>query len=119
VKDTVIRAATWNGQRYINPDRGSGWWHTTNEAIILTTGHQQAKVAANASPQPLLIRRRSGDTDLMTLAEQVYWLSEMQVGSSQVVRLPVTTYFPDRIAEVILKELLPREVRHATRPWFL
>ena len=119
VKDTVIRAATWNGQRYINPDRGSGWRHTTNEAIVLTTGHQQAKVAANAAPQPLLIRRRSGDTDLMTLAEQVYWLSEMQVGSSQVVRLPVTTYFPDRIAEVTLKGLLPREVRHATRPWFL
>lgn len=55
----------------------------------------------------------------MTIAEQVYWLSEMQVGSSQVVRLPMTTYFPDRIAEVTLKGLLPREVNHASRPWFL
>ncbi len=119
VKDTVIRAATWNGQRYINPDRGFGWQHTANEAIVLTTGDKQSKVATNASPQPLLIRRRSGDTDLMTIAEQVYWLSEMQVGSSQVVRLPMTTYFPDRIAEVTLKGLLPPEVRHASRPWFL
>ena len=119
VKDTVIRAAIWNGRQYVNPDRGFGWRHTTNEAIVLTTGAKQSKVAANASPQPLLIRRRSGDTELMTLAEQVYWLSEMQVGSSQVVRLPMTTYFPDRIAEVTLKGLLPREVRHAIRPWFL
>ena len=119
VKDTVIRAATWNGQQYINPDRGFGWQHTANEAIVLTTGHAQSKVATNAAPQPLLIRRRSGDTDLMTIAEQVYWLSEMQVGSSQVVRLPMTTHFPDRIAEVTLKGLLPREVNHASRPWFL
>lgn len=119
VKDTVIRAATWNGQRYINPDRGFGWRHSSNEAIVLTTGAKQSKVAANAAPQPLLIRQRSGDTDLMTLAAQVYWLSEMQVGSSQVVRLPMTTYFPDRIAEVTLKGLLPSEVRQATRPWFL
>jgi hypothetical protein len=119
VKDTVIRAAAWNGQQYINPDRGFGWQHTANEAIVLTTGDKQSNVAANASPQPLLIRRRSGDTDLMTIAEQVYWLSEMHVGSSQVVRLPVTTYFPDQIAEVTLKGLLPRQVRHASRPWFI
>lgn len=57
VKDNVIRAATWNGQRYINPNRGFGWQHTANEAIILTTGHGQIKVTTNAAPQPLLIRQ--------------------------------------------------------------
>jgi len=119
VKDTTVRAARWNGQRYTNPDRGFGWEHAPDEAIVLTTGKGQVKVGSNAAPQPLLVRRRSGETDLLTLAEQVYWLSEMHVGSSQVVRLPVTTYFPDCIAEVTLKGLLPAAVRGQSRPWFL
>jgi hypothetical protein len=52
------------------------------------------------TPQTLRIVRRAGDTDLQTLLEQVYWLSESHIGSAQrSTRLPITTYYADRCAE--------------------
>ena len=122
VKDTIVRAARrdpeMGGDRWVNPPRGWGWLHGDNQAIVLTTGGKQ-KQNANATPRPLLVRRRRGNTDLLTLAEQVYWLSEMHIGSSQVTRLPITTHYADRIAEVALKGLLPLEVRHERRLYFI
>lgn len=125
VKDTIVRAAvrtfdpTTQADRWTNPPRGWGWEHGPNEAIVLTTGANQVKLNPNATPRPLLIRRRRGSTDLMTLAEQVYWLSEMHIGSTQVVRLPITTYYADQIAEVALKGLLPIDVRCERRLYFI
>ncbi len=125
VKDTIVRAAvrtldpSTQADLWTNPPRGWGWEHGPNEAIVLTTGAKQVKLNPNATPQPLLIRRRYGTTDLLTLAEQVYWLSEMHIGSTQVVRLPITTYYADRIAEVALKGLLPIEVRCEHRLYFV
>ncbi|TAD78743.1 MAG: hypothetical protein EA001_06710 [Oscillatoriales cyanobacterium] len=124
VKDTIVRAALRDrdpetgGDRWINPPRGWGWLHGENQAIVLTTGDKQ-KQNANATPRPLLVRRRRGETDVMILAEQVYWLSEMHIGSSQVTRLPITTHYADRIAEMALKGLLPLEVRHERRLYFI
>ncbi|HEY9689785.1 MAG TPA: Piwi domain-containing protein, partial [Coleofasciculaceae cyanobacterium] len=125
VKDTIVRAAvrtidpTTQAEHWINPPRGWGWEHGPNEAIVLTTGASQVKLNPKATPQPLLIRRRSGTTDLLTLAEQVYWLSEMHIGSTQVIRLPITTYYADQIATVALKGLLPIEVRCEHRLYFV
>jgi len=121
VKDTIVRAAMWNTneQQWKNPPRGWGWEHAPNEAIVLTTGEKQAKISKNAAPQPLLVRHRYGETDLMTIAEQVYWLSEMHVGSTQTVRLPVTTYYADKIAEVTLRGLLPPNVHRERRLYFI
>jgi argonaute-like protein implicated in RNA metabolism and viral defense len=104
---------------YTNPKRGWGWVHSHNEAVILTTGDREAKVSPNSSPRPLRIKQRMGDTDLLTLAEQVYWLSEMQVGSTQTIRLPITTYYADRAAEFAQEGLLPRGIQRDKRLWFL
>lgn len=104
---------------HTNPKRGWGWLHSHNEAVILTTGAYEAKVSPNSSPRPLRIKRRMGDTDLLTLAEQVYWLSEMQVGSTQTIRLPITTYYADRAAEFAQEGLLPRGIQRDKRLWFL
>jgi argonaute-like protein implicated in RNA metabolism and viral defense len=60
-----------------------------------------------------------GETDLMLLAEQVYWLSEMQVGSIQTVRLPITTYYADKAAEYALEGLLPLGLQNDPHLWFL
>lgn len=115
VKQHLVRAAqrvekngttTWD-----NPHRGWGWEHSPQEAIVLTTGKNETKISRHASPKPLLIRRRQGDTDLLVLAEQVYWLSKIHGGSSQTIRLPITTYYADRIAEVTLQGLLPPDVQ--------
>ena len=104
---------------YQNPDKGYAWEHCANEAIVLTTGKREAKVSTNSSPRPLRIRRRLGETDLITLAQQVYWLSEMQVGSTQTIRLPITTYYADRAAQWLLEGLLPAEFHRDRRLWFL
>lgn len=101
------------------PDKGYIWEHCPNEALILTTGKQEAKVSPNSSPRPLRIRKRMGNTDLMLLAEQVYWLSEMQVGSIQTVRLPITTYYADKAAEYALEGLLPLGLQNDPHLWFL
>lgn len=104
---------------YTNPSRGWVWEHSHNEAVILTTGDREAKVSQNSSPRPIRIRKRMGDTDLLILAEQVYWLSEMQVGSTQTVRLPITTYYADRAAGFAQEKLLPSGLQNEKRLWFL
>jgi len=124
VKSHKVRGAQWGQDKqgnpaWINPDRGWGWEHCPREAIVLTTGRGQTKINPNASPKPLLVRHRRGYTDLLTLAEQVYWLSEMHVGSTQTVRLPITTYYADKIAEVTLTGLLPPEVQRESRLYFV
>ena len=103
---------------YQNPEKGYAWYYCPDEAIILTTGKREAKIA-NSSPRPLRIRRRLGETNLIILAEQIYWLSEMQVGSTQSIRLPITTYYADRSAELVLEGILPSQIRREQRLWFL
>ncbi len=108
-----------NSVVYDKPDKGYIWEYCPNEALILTTGKYEAKVSNNSSPRPLRIRKRMGETDLILLAEQVYWLSEMQIGSMQTIRLPITTYYADRAAEYALEGLLPLGLQHEHHLWFL
>ncbi len=119
IKSGTCRAVAIQDGSYTNPEKGYGWEHCPKEAIILTTGKAQTKVSKNSSPRPLRIRLIMGDTDILTLAGQVYWLSEMQVGSTQTIRLPITTYYADRAAEYSLEGLLPPGVHQDQRLWFL
>lgn len=123
LKSGFYRAAACHsdlvGTTYTNPSRGWVWEHSYDEAVILTTGDREAKVSQNSSPRPIRIRKRMGETDLLILAEQVYWLSEMQVGSTQTVRLPITTYYADRAAGFAQEKLLPSGLQNERRLWFL
>ena len=123
LKSGFYRAAAHHsdstGAAYTNPPRGWVWEHSCDEAVILTTGDREAKVSENSSPRPLRIRKRMGDMDLLILAEQVYWLSEMQVGSTQTIRLPITTYYADRAAGFAQEGLLPIGLQNERRLWFL
>jgi len=69
--------------------------------FLSTTGRPEFDEGAGlGTPQTLRVVRRAGDTDMQTLMEQVYWLSESHVGSAQrSTRLPITTYYADRCAE--------------------
>ena len=115
----AMRSPDSSGVTYTNPPRGWIWEHSHDEAVILTTGDREAKVSDNSSPRPLRIRKRMGEMDLLTLAEQVYWLSEMQVGSTQTIRLPITTYYADRAAGFAQEKLLPLGLQNERRLWFL
>lgn len=127
IKSGTCRAVKYNPENaenpYSNPESGYAWEYDRHEAVILTTGDRETKVSPNSAPRPLRIRKRMGDTDLLTLAEQVYWLSLMQVGTTQTVRLPITTYYADRAASRALKDLLPSDdpsgIQRDRRLWFL
>jgi hypothetical protein len=69
--------------------------------FLTTTGRPEFDESTGlGTPRTLRIVRRAGDTDMQTLLEQVYWLSESHVGSAQrSTRLPISTYYADRCAE--------------------
>ncbi|MBC6472634.1 MAG: hypothetical protein GDA48_07355 [Hormoscilla sp. GM102CHS1] len=122
IKSGTCRAVKYNPENpknSSNPEDGYAWEYARNEAVILTTGLRETKVSPKSAPRPLRIRKRMGDTDLLTLAEQIYWLSLMQVGTTQTVRLPITTYYADRAASRALKDLLPPGMQRERRLWFL
>jgi argonaute-like protein implicated in RNA metabolism and viral defense len=109
IKSGYPRAGQWNEQskKWENPKRGWAWSISDTEVAIMTTGQTEIKGGTNFVPRPIIVRRRRGDTRIGTLAAQVYWLSEMHVGSTQTIRLPITTYLPDKAAESALEGLLP------------
>ena len=81
------------GRLFISQDDTHGF--------IATTGKPEFDDSDNlGTPKTLRVVRRAGDTPMLTLLKQVYWLSEAHVGSvSRSVRLPITTYYADRCAE--------------------
>lgn len=81
----------------------------------MTTGKTEIKGGTNFVPRPIIVRRRRGDTSPGFLAAQVYWLSEMHIGSTQTIRLPITTYYPDSAAEFALEGLLPIGLQRGCR----
>jgi len=122
IKSGTCRAVEYNPKNpknSSNPEDGYAWEYARNEAVILTTGLRETKVSPKSAPRPLRIRKRMGQTDLLTLAEQVYWLSLMQVGTTQTTRLPITTYYAERAASRALKDLLPSGMQRDRRLWFL
>jgi len=58
-------------------------------------------------PKPLTIVRLRGNTPIAILSQQIFWLSEMHIGSMISVRLPITTYYSDLTASLAMTGLLP------------
>jgi hypothetical protein len=80
--------------------------HNGDHSYLTTTG---GKEGSPGTPRPLQIVKRHGSTDLDTLAEQTYWLSEAHVGSlSRSTRLPITTYYADKCADFAMKGYLTK-----------
>lgn len=92
---------------------------SADEAAIMTTGATEMKGSLNFAPRPIILRRRMGNTQLGVLAAQAYWLSEMHLGSTQTVRLPITTYYADAAATAALEGLLPTSTNVACKLSFL
>ncbi len=93
--------------------RGKGTYFTPNKgtyvvrddvAHLCTTGEREYRIG---SPRPITIRRVLGSTDVATLAEQAFWLSEMRVGSTHSTRLPITTHYADKCSTLAQYGLLP------------
>ncbi len=101
------RIAAYDGSRFDVAAKGIAFHvHNGNHSYLTTTGGREG---VPGTPRPLQIVKRHGSTDLDTLAEQTYWLSEAHVGSlSRSTRLPITTYYADKCADFAMKGYLTK-----------
>jgi len=101
------RIAAYDGSRFDTAAKGVAFHvHNGEHSYLTTTG---GKENVPGTPRPLQIVKRHGSTDLDTLAEQTYWLSEAHVGSlSRSTRLPITTYYADSCADFAMKGYLTK-----------
>jgi argonaute-like protein implicated in RNA metabolism and viral defense len=74
-------------------------------AYLITTdippNKKKNKKGYLGSPNPLKIQKLYGDSSLDDLVKQIYYLSEIHIGSIKSTRLPVTTGYADRISKSV------------------
>lgn len=77
-----------------NPSMGAG---IVNDKIayLVTTLMKNKKVALN----PLIVEKSCGDISMEHAVTQVLYLSQLHVGSTNKMRLPVTTGYADKICK--------------------
>lgn len=68
-----------------------------SEAYIVTTDIKDGR----ASPRPLHIKKQVGSLSMETIVQQILALSCMHFGATKKSRLPVTTYYADKICKNI------------------
>ena len=69
--------------------------YNQKEAYLVTTDMKRKK----GSPNPLRIEKKCGDTSMTDIIRQVLYLTQLHVGSTQKMRLPVTTGYADKICK--------------------
>lgn len=75
-----------------------------NEIYVITTYIKENL----GSSRPLKIEKTYGDLDIITILNQIYALSQIHVGSTKGMRLPITTSYADKICKAI--EFIPQGV---------
>lgn len=65
------------------------------KAYLVTTDMKNRK----GSPNPLLVEKKCGNAKMTDLLQQVLYLTQLQVGSIQKMRLPITTGYADKICK--------------------
>ena len=78
----------------LNPDIGYCVYNT-NEAYLVTTNMKQKK----GSPNPLLIEKKCGKVSMVHIIKQILYLTQLHMGSTQKMRLPITTGYADKICK--------------------
>lgn len=102
-KNFSVKIAKMENGKVCNPDKGS-YLLKDNEAYIVTTDIRDGK----ASPKPLKISKIYGDIEMVTVLKQIYFLSQVHVGSTKSLRLPITTGYADKLCKAI--EYVPEEI---------
>lgn len=81
-----------------------------NEAFLVTTEItptiENNKESKLGSPNPLKIQKTYGELDMKIILTQIYYLSQIHVGSPKSMRLPITTGYADKICKFI--EFIPQ-----------
>ena len=77
-----------------NPEMGYCIYNN-NKGYLVTTNMKNKK----GSPNPLLFEKKCGDVPMTIILKQVLYLSQLHVGSTQKMRLPITTGYADKICK--------------------
>jgi argonaute-like protein implicated in RNA metabolism and viral defense len=91
-------------------------------AILASFGKPESQATSQYTglPQPIQVQRQAGETEIETLASQVYLLSQSHIGAiSATARLPITTHYADRPSEAAAEGYLPSTSRLRNNMGFL
>lgn len=93
-KNIATRLAMYEDGVVKNPDIGYCVYNQ-DKAYLITTNMKNKK----GSPQPLLIEKKVGPVGMVDILKQILYLSQLHVGSTQKMRLPITTGYADKICK--------------------
>lgn len=102
-KNTPIKLANIDNNTIKNPEK-SIYVVNKNKAYVVTTDIKENL----GSPRPLKIEKTYGNLDMITILNQIYALSQIHIGSTKSMRLPITTGYADKICKAI--EFIPQGV---------
>lgn len=69
--------------------------YNQEKGYLVTTDMKNKK----GSPSPLLIEKKCGNVRMAEILTQILYLSQLHVGSTQKMRLPITTGYADKICK--------------------
>ncbi len=94
VRKNIYRKMLDESQANMNPLAGSCIYND-KEAYLVSTVMKNKK----GSPNPILLEKSCGDISMEDAIAQALYLTQLHVGSTQKMRLPVTTGFADKICK--------------------
>ncbi len=86
--------------------------YNDNKGYLVTTNMKNKK----GSPDPILIEKKCGNISIQNILRQILYLSQLHVGSTNKMKLPITTGYADKICKN--REFVP-EGRMDNRLFFL
>lgn len=69
--------------------------YNNNKGYLVTTDMKNKK----GSPNPILVEKKCGDVSMAHILTQILYLSQLHVGSTHKMRLPITTGYADKICK--------------------
>lgn len=93
-KNIREKLVTYSNGKISDPEIGCCVYNK-NKAYLVTTDMKNKK----GSPNPILIEKKCGDIDITDIIVQILYLSQLHIGSTQKMRLPVTTGYADKICK--------------------
>jgi hypothetical protein len=98
------RVGHWKGDGWRIADKGVAFIDDDRDRAVLHSWGMPdcGEELATGTPKTVGMRKHSGPTDIATLTEQSYWLSEMHYGSpARSTRLPVPIKYADKAAQYV------------------
>ena len=93
-KNISSKLIFWQNGQIENPPMGYCVYNA-DKGYLVTTNMKNKK----GSPNPILIEKKCGNLSMADILTQVLYLSQLHVGSTQKLRLPITTGYADKICK--------------------